>query len=153
MSVGSICNHNVATIDVDADMVEAAKRMRGAHVGDLVVTDHREGHTIPIGMITDRDIVVEVVAKGVDPDQVKVGETMSRDLVAVHDDSSIEYAIEYALREMQRRGVRRVPVVNGSRELIGILAMDDAVGHLAVQFDHIAGAIRMEQYKESQARP
>lgn len=149
MPVDSICNHNVATIDTDADMVEAARRMREAHVGDLVVVENREGHAFPVGMITDRDIVVEVVAKGIHPSEVKVGDAMSRDLLAVREDNGIDYA----LREMQRMGVRRVPVIDGHGGLTGVLAMDDVVDHLATQLNHIAGAIRIEQQKESEIRP
>lgn len=149
MPVSAVCNHNVATIDADAGIAEAAKRMRETHVGDLVVTEYREGREIPIGVITDRDIVIEVVAKAVDADQVKVGDAMSREIVAVHDDNSIDYA----LQEMQRAGVRRLPVVDSTGKLTGVLSMDDVVDHLATQLTHIAGAIRTEQQKEAQARP
>ena len=149
MPVSTICNHNVATVDTSADMVEAAQRMRDAHVGDLVVTDDREGRTVPVGMLTDRDIVIEVVAKSVDPSQVTVGDAMSRELLSVREDNGIEYA----LREMQRMGVRRVPVVDSKGALSGVLAIDDVVDHLAVQLNHIAGVIRIEQQKETQTRP
>ena len=149
MSVSAICNHNVATIDASSDMIEAAKRMRDTHVGDLIVTDNREGRVVPIGILTDRDIVIEVVAKGVDPNQVTVGDAMSTELLSVREDNGIEYA----LREMQRMGVRRVPVVNGKGELSGVLAIDDVLDHLAIQLNHIAGAIRIERQKETQSRP
>jgi len=149
MPVSSVCNHNVATNDADAGITEAAKRMRETHVGGLVVTEYREGREIPIGVITDRDIVIEVVAKAVDAGQVKVGDAMSREIVAAHDDNSIDYALE----EMQRAGVRRLPVVDSTGKLTGVLSMDDVVDHLATQLTHIAGAIRTEQQKEAQARP
>ena len=149
MSVSVICNHNVATIDASSDMIEAAKRMRDTHVGDLIVTDNRESRVVPIGILTDRDIVIEVVAKGVDPNQVTVGDAMSSELLSVREDNGIEYA----LREMQRMGVRRVPVVNEKGELSGVLAIDDVLDHVAIQLNHIAGAIRIERQKETQTRP
>lgn len=149
MPVSSICNHNVATIDADADMVEAAKRMREAHVGDLMVVEHRGGRVVPVGVITDRDIVIEVIAEGADPSEIKVGDAMSRELLTVHEDNGIEHA----LHEMRRMGVRRVPVVNAESELVGVLAMDDVVDHLATQLGHIAGAIRHEQQIEAESRP
>ena len=148
MPVSTICNHNVATVDTSADMVEAARRMRDAHVGNLVVTDNREGRAVPIGMLTDRDIVVEVVAAGVDPSQVTVGDAMSKELLSVRE----ENGISYTLQEMQRMGVRRVPVVDSKGALSGILAIDDVVDHLARQLNHIAGVIRIEQEKETQTR-
>jgi CBS domain-containing protein len=149
MPVNTICNHNVATVDASADMVEAARLMREEHVGDLIVTETREGHVIPVGIITDRDIVIEVVAKGVAPNLVTVEDAMSRDLLSVREDNGIDYA----LREMQRVGVRRVPVVNSKGDLSGVLAIDDVVDHLAVQLNHIAGAIRIERKKETESRP
>lgn len=149
MPVSSICNHNVATIHPDADLIEAAKRMREAHVGDLIVAEYREGREVPIGVLTDRDIVVEVVSKAVDPEKVTVSDAMSRDVVAVHDDNSIDHA----LQTMQRAGTRRLPVVDVSGKLIGVLAMDDVIDHLATQLTHIAGAIRTEQYIEAKTRP
>jgi predicted transcriptional regulator len=130
-------------------MIEAAKRMRDTHVGDLIVTENREGRVVPIGILTDRDIVIEVVAKGIDPNQVTVGDAMSTELLSVREDNGIEYA----LREMQRMGVRRVPVVNEKGELSGVLAIDDVLDHLAIQINHIAGAIRIERQKETQTRP
>jgi len=149
MPVSAVCNHNVATIDADADLIEAAKRMREGHVGDLVVAEYREGREVPIGVITDRDIVIEVVAKAVAADQVRVGDAMSQEIVAVHEDNSIDFA----LQEMKRAGVRRVPVVDATGKLTGVLAMDDVIDHLASQLTHIAGAIRTEQQKEAQGRP
>ena len=92
MTVGSICNHNVATVHRGVDIEQAAQLMRDEHVGDLIVIETREGRTVPIGVVTDRDIVVEVVAKGVDPTDVTVGDAMSSDLLSVHEDNGIEYA-------------------------------------------------------------
>ncbi|HEY5622275.1 MAG TPA: CBS domain-containing protein, partial [Gammaproteobacteria bacterium] len=128
---------------------QAAQLMRDEHVGDLIVIETREGRTVPIGVVTDRDIVVEVVAKGVDPTDVTVGDAMSSDLLSVHEDNGIEYA----LREMQRMGVRRVPVVNEKGALTGVLAIDDVLEHLALELTRIAGAIRIERDKEIQSRP
>jgi CBS domain-containing protein len=149
MTVNAICDHNVATIELDEDIVTAATRMREAHVGDLIVVEHRGGRTVPVGIITDRDIVVAVVAKRVDPAAVKVGDAMSAHLLTVNEDNGIEFA----LREMRRVGVRRVPVVGENRELVGILSIDDVIDHLAVQLGHIAGLIRLEQSVEAGTRP
>src|SRR5690606_15882644 len=126
MTVGTICNHNVATIEPDADITEAAERMRKEHVGDLIVAEFKDVRLVPVGIITDRDIVVSVVAKKVDPATLKVGEVMSADLLTVREDNSIDYA----LREMRRYGVRRVPVVGSIGELVGVLSINDVVDHL-----------------------
>jgi CBS domain-containing protein len=149
MSVGNLCNHNVATIEPDATVAEAALRMREAHVGDLVVTEQRNGLTIPIGIITDRDLVIEVLAEGIDPATVAIKDIMSRDLVSVHEDNGLEFA----LSEMRRKGLRRLPVVDQKKALIGILSADDVIDHLARLTGYVADAIRIERHTEERTRP
>jgi CBS domain-containing protein len=149
MTVGQICNPNVATIDAAEGVVAAATLMRHEHVGDLVVIESRRGAAVPIGILTDRDIVVSVVAKRVAPDSVTVGDAMTRDVLTVREDTSLEFA----LREMRRRGVRRVPVVRASGDLVGIIAADDIIQHLAMQLSRLADVIRIEQDAELRARP
>ncbi len=149
MSVYTICNHNVATIGRDEDIVTAAARMRHTHVGDLLVVETRGAYVVPIGIITDRDIVVSIVAKGVSPSEIKGGDAMSGELVTVHKDMGVEAA----LREMRRGGVRRAPVVGDEGELVGVLSIDDVIDHLAVQLAHIADIVRMEQRAEADNRP
>jgi predicted transcriptional regulator len=148
MSVNTVCNHNVATIQHGAGIVEAAAKMRAEHVGDLIVVEHRAGKLVPIGILTDRDIVVAVVAKGIDPNSVTVGDAMSSELLKINKDNGIEYA----LREMRRAGVRRAPVVDQADELVAVLSIDDVIDHLAVQLGHIADVIRLEQQSEADKR-
>jgi CBS domain-containing protein len=148
MTVSALCNHNVATIDRNAGVTDAAARMRGEHVGDLIVVDERGGRRIPVGILTDRDIVIAVVAKGVAASAITVGDAMSPELLTVHQDNGIEHA----LREMRRVGVRRAPVVDGAGSLIGVLSIDDVIDHLAVQLGHIADIVRMGQETEVDVR-
>jgi CBS domain-containing protein len=149
MTVDSICNHNAATIDSDADVARAADLMRKEHVGDLIVTAQRNGHTVPVGVITDRDIVVGIVAKNIPPSQVKVGDTLRGKLVTVRESD----AVGFALREMRRAGVRRLPVIDGEDRLVGVLSIDDAIDHLAKQLGEIADTIRIQQDSELSRRP
>ena len=148
MAVSSVCNYNVATIERGADVAEAAERMRSQHVGDLIVVDEKTGGRVPVGIITDRDIVVAVVAKGSSPSSITVGDAMSVALLTVNKDNGIEHA----LREMRRVGVRRAPVVDEDGLLVGVLSIDDVVDHLAVQLGHIADIIRMGQQSEADLR-
>ena len=149
MTVSTICNHNVATVGAADGVVEAAARMRQEHVGDLIVVERRGSHEVPVGILTDRDIVVGVVAKRVPPDQVTVGDVMTRDLLTVRESDGVEFA----LREMRSFGVRRAPVVGVHGELVGVLSIDDVVQHLAMQLGRLADVIRLEQAAESEARP
>jgi CBS domain-containing protein len=149
MTVGLICNHNVATIDANEGLVDAAARMREEHVGDLVVVEQRGNARAPVGILTDRDIVVGVVAKRVSADSLTVGDVMTRDLLTVREDNGVEFA----LREMRRSGVRRVPVVGKRGELVGVVSIDDILQHLAIQLDRLADIVRVEQDAEARTRP
>jgi predicted transcriptional regulator len=123
--------------------------MREAHVGDLVVTETRHGTAVPIGMITDRDLVIEILAEGVDPKDLRIADVMSGDLVTVEEDNGLEFA----LREMGRKGLRRLPVVDCNKGLVGILSIDDVVDHVARLAGYAADAVRTEQQIEAKARP
>ncbi len=148
MTVGSVCNYNVATIERDAGVIDAAGRMRTQHVGDLIVVEEQAGGRVPVGILTDRDIVVAVVAKGASAGAVTVGDAMSAAVLTVNKDNGIEHA----LREMRRAGVRRAPVVDEAGLLVGVLSIDDVIDHLAVQLGHIADIIRMGQQTEIDVR-
>ena len=81
MYVGSICNRDVSVVAKDASVLEAARAMREQHVGSLVVVEESNGERTPIGILTDRDLVVEVLAKEVSPEAVTVGDVMSYELI------------------------------------------------------------------------
>jgi CBS domain-containing protein len=100
---------------------------------------------LPTGVITDRDIVVEVVARGASPDAITVGDTIRRDLVTVPVDADVHVA----LREMRQAGIRRVPVVDGNGKLVGILSLDDVIRHIAKQLNEVAETVRREQDVEA----
>lgn len=148
MFVGEFCSKNAVTIGSAADLVEAAQTMRTQHVGFLVVTEGGEPRGVPVGVLTDRDVVIEVVAKGVDPMAVTVGDAMTRDPLVL----AVEARPEHALRQMRAFGVRRAPVVDGNRRLVGVLAFDDVLDWLAGTLADAAGIVRREQRIERQLR-
>ena len=140
MTIGAICNRQVITVDREIDIAAVASVMRDNHIGYLVVTDARSGGSGPIGVITDRDIVVKVLAKDVDPHTLTVGDVMTPEpLVAADDDG-----IGETLRRMRRMGVRRVPVVGLGGKVSGVLSIDDVVDHLVSQLSDVSGSIRNE---------
>lgn len=145
MEVRELCRHRAVSIGATADLVEAARLMREAHVGFLVVA---EGSG-PIGVITDRDIVLETVAADVDAHDVTVGDAMTPDPVTVVEGASLEEALE----SMRMAGVRRVPVVDDGGRIAGVLSLDDVLEHLAAQLGSVAGSLRHEQAAERLARP
>ena len=148
-TINLICNHNVATVWKDQGITDAAALMREQHVGDVIVVEPRGNGTVPVGILTDRNIVVGVIAKGVAADAVTVGDAMTRNPLTVREDATLERA----LQQMRRHGVRRAPVVRANGDLVGVIAIDDVIEHLAAQLGHLADVIRLEQNAEREARP
>jgi CBS domain-containing protein len=99
-------------------------------------------------VLTDRDTVVAVVARDVDPHALKVSDVMTRKPVFITEDDSIEDSV----REMRRIGVRRMPVIGQSGNLVGVVSIDDVLETLAEELGNIAGTIRNEQRAESALR-
>jgi CBS domain-containing protein len=147
MNIGRICNREVTLAHEDERIDEVARRMREQHVGSLIVVP-RKGGRIPVGVLTDRDIVVEVLAAGLDYRTVTVADVMSREPATVREDDDIVDA----LRIMRTYGVRRLPVVTQSGTLAGIVAIDDLLEFFAGQVDDVVRAIGREQTQEAQAR-
>jgi len=151
MNVGTICQSNVVTTTSGEDLCVAARLMRERHVGFLVAVESMtsDADLKVIGVLTDRDIVVTVVAKEADARTLKVGDIMTRNPLLVSDSCPLEVA----LRHMRDSGVRRVPVVGGRTQLVGVLSLDDVLDALAGELNDVAGAIRSEQHIERTARP
>jgi CBS domain-containing protein len=103
-----------------ATAVEVANLMREHHVGDVVVLATGPEPRTPIGVITDRDLAVEVMAKGIDPGGIHVKQFMRTPVVIAHESEEAELVIE----RMRLNGVRRVPVVD-REQLVGIVTMND----------------------------
>lgn len=149
MSIGELCNRNVVIVGRDESVREAARLMRNHHVGDIVVVEERKENRTPVGIVTDRDLVVEVLAKDIDPESVTVGDVMSFELLTVHEQDSLWDVIP----RMRHEGFRRVPVVNEAGGLEGILSIDDVIELLAEQTAGLAGLISREQQRERDSRP
>lgn len=151
MNVGEICVRNVITVRELDELTKAAEVMREKHIGYLVVVGPKVGEAgfVPIGVLTDRDIVIGVVAKDTDPKTLRVGDLMTRQPVVIDENASLTEA----LSEMRRIGVRRIPVVNRKRLLTGVLSLDDILGALSEELADVAGSIRKEVRMEEALRP
>ena len=148
MSVGEVCKREVVFISRDSTVAEAAKLMREHHVGALVVTGYEEGRPRPLGVLTDRDIVVEVIAEDLKPEDLLVGDVMSFELATVGEDDGISEAIKV----MKGRGVRRIPVINGGGDLVGIFTVDDVMELLAEELSDLVKLVGYEQEREKATR-
>lgn len=145
MGVGEICSREVICINRIESVAKAAQLMRQHHSGSVVVVEEKAGARTPIGMLTDRDITVGVVAVGLNPEAVSVGDIMSGELLSVHEDAGIAETTEL----MRVRGVRRIPVTSSRGSLIGILAADDVQSLLAEEMSALASIGERAQRRES----
>jgi CBS domain-containing protein len=137
VSVGRICLRDVDLAEAGESVMEAARRMRARRVGTLVVVDEA---SVPIGLVTDRDLTVRVLAEGGDPRTTLVGEVMTREPRVVSE----ETAIEAALGLMKSGSFRRLPVVDRERKLVGIVSLDDVLALLAEEFALIGTLLERE---------
>jgi CBS domain-containing protein len=119
--------------------------MRHHHVGDVVVVEERGGRYFPIGILTDRDLVVEVLASDVTPETLLVGDVMSFELVSAKEDESVLDAI----KRMRDKGVRRMPVVSADGALEGIITMDDLLDLIAEQLADLVAMVGRGKRRES----
>ncbi|HZZ93713.1 MAG TPA: CBS domain-containing protein [Usitatibacter sp.] len=145
MKTGDLCKRQPVTATPEATLCQVAVLMRANHVGSVVIVDAAGK---PVGIITDRDIVVEVVAAQLDPRSVKVGEVMSRHptLALATDDAS------WSLKVMRDRGVRRLPVMDEGGALVGLVALDDLLESAASGLVDVVQAIGTERLIEGQRR-
>ncbi len=148
MPIGEICNREVVIVQPSKSALEAAQLMRQHHVGDLVVVEERGGFRVPVGIVTDRDLVVEIMAPALDPSAITVGDIMVSDLATVTENIGVFEAIQY----MRTKGVRRLPVVDGNGWLVGILALDDLLELLAEEMSAFARLVKREQKREMISR-
>jgi CBS domain-containing protein len=145
MRIGEMCTTQTIVCTRDESVQGAALLMRSHHVGDVVVIDQPNGERIPAGILTDRDIVVSVIALGLDPASLLVGDIMSEDLLTCSEKDDVYATIE----RMRMRGIRRVPVIDARGELTGIVSADDLLGFLAEEMSELA---RIGPHQQSQER-
>ncbi len=149
MTIGTICNRDTIFTTRNSSIVDAAQLMRDHHVGDLVVVDEQAGRRVPVGIVTDRDLVIEILARQVAPGSVTIGDIMSGELVTAREGDGLFDT----LQRMRAKGVRRVPVVDAGGALAGIVAVDDFLDLLAEEISALARLVSREQARERTARP
>ncbi|HET9109159.1 MAG TPA: CBS domain-containing protein [Steroidobacteraceae bacterium] len=150
MNVGSICKRQIVTVTPRSDLAAAAQLMRDKHVGFLIVVEPepQAQYGRPVGVLTDRDIVISVVARGADPTLLTAGDVMNREPVLAQESDSVDQA----LRTMRRMGVRRLPVIGSRGMLTGVLSLDDVLDVLAAEIGEVSGTVRNEQRIEGVLR-
>ena len=143
-AIGEICKRDVVCTTRNTTIQAAAKMMRHYHVGTLVVIDETDGNRMPEGILTDRDIVIEIDALDLAPKAITVGDIMSYELVTVREDEGLLQTVKI----MRCKGVRRLPVVDRDGDLAGIVSIDDLLEALTEQMTEMARILGREREHE-----
>ena len=145
MQAGEVCSREVYIVRPDEPLADAAREMRKRHVGALVVVETRGKLTIPVGIVTDRDIVCGQLARSADLFCLTVGDVMTRNPTLIAETESLSQAIE----RLSAKGVRRAPVVNDAGDLVGIVSFDDLLPAVAEDLSALARLIGTQSRKEA----
>lgn len=148
MPIADCCTREVVCCTVDTTVQEAAALMRKYHVGTVVVLDNKPGHTEPLGVVTDRDIVIETVATGLDTATFTAGDIMSTPVARVREDAGVFDA----LHTMHEHGVMRLPVTSARGELVGLVSAVDLLQLLAGEINLLAASTEREREHEKRVR-
>lgn len=149
MRIDEICTREVVSCQRTTPIVEVARLMRGHHVGSVVVVLEQNGKRIPTGIITDRDLVIEVLALDVELPALTADDIGSTALITVRDSDDVFETLEL----MQQKGIRRVPVVDVEGALVGIAVLDDLLALVSEELSLMARLISRERLHERSARP
>lgn len=140
-SLSELATREVVTVEPETSVFDAARIMRQGNVGTVVIVEKKAGRQLPLGILTDRDIVYEVVALDLEASDLTVGDIMSLDLVTIDSDADLLSALEL----MGRQGIRRVPLVDADGGLCGIFSMDDALEQVTNELENMLVLIRRQR--------
>lgn len=148
MSINTLCNRDFVAVGRDDTVFKAAALMRQNHIGDVLVVEKVQDAVLPVGIVTDRDVVIEIIAPGLDPHVITVGDIMLPAIFTIEENAGIFDAI----RLMADKGIRRLPVVKKDGGLTGIITLDDLLLLLAKEFCSFAKLLTREQQNETEKR-
>jgi CBS domain-containing protein len=148
MAIAEICSREVVFVTRNESCADAARLMREHHVGALVVIAQDAVPRIPVSMITDRDLAVGVMALGLDPEKTLVETVMRPDVALLRESEGVGRAIAL----MREQGVRRLPVIDASGALVGVLAADDLIDLFAEELSGLAAMIGAGPQRERKER-
>jgi len=149
MLAGEYCNRDVVIIGKTDSIFKAAKLMRDHHVGDVLVVESRNGERVPVGILTDRDIVIEIIAVEAELNALSVQDVMSFKLITSNEKDDLMATI----KRMRINGIRRIPIVSQAGGLVGILSIDDILDVISEQLMDVDQIIANEHDREKEHRP
>ncbi len=136
MSLGNLCRREIICVDPRTTVKEAAKLMEEKNIGSTIVVQERK----PIGILTDRDILLRVMNRGLDPEKTFVDEVMTKKIVTLRGDTGLFEA----LQKVKGKGMRRFPIVDSNGNLQGIMTLDDIFYLLGKEMSDMASIIERE---------
>lgn len=148
LSVGAICTRIVTAVEGSTPLTEAAHLMRRDHIGCVVAIDAKDDGSKPVGILTDRDIVVATLALDLDARQLQVEDIMTREPVTIGEDEPLMAAVD----AMRVHGVRRMIVTSRDGALVGMLSFDDVLAAMAIQLNAMTEALVTGRMREGDAR-
>jgi CBS domain-containing protein len=148
MLIGEICTREVVQCHPATSALELAQMMRSSHVGDIVVVDQPNGKRVAVGIVTDRDLAVQVMAAERDPLTTTAREIMGQELVTVGERNDVHETAEL----MRFKGVRRIPVVDEDGGLVGIVTLDDLLAIIGDELTLLGRVFARERVQEEHTR-
>lgn len=144
MSIGLFCTRDTVIVRREDSIYTAAKLMREHHVGSVVVVEDAGDGVKPVGLLTDRDLVVEILAKELDAQTVTVGDVMSLGVITAKESDGVWVT----LKRMRSQGIRRLPVTDNSGILLGIVSVDDILELLVGELTDLVKLSDRERERE-----
>ncbi|HEX6005273.1 MAG TPA: CBS domain-containing protein [Burkholderiales bacterium] len=144
MNVARIYTRSVVSVPRSKTLQQAAILMRDFHVGALLVTEDAPNTDQAIGIVTDRDLVVQALAEGAMPDELRIDQVMTPEIAGVSESADAHEA----MTTMRDAGVRRLAVTGEGGAVVGILSLDDVIDALSIELENVAGVIRSERGHE-----
>ena len=136
MSLGNLCRREVVVVNQGTPIKEAVKFMEEKNIGSVIVV----GGGKPVGIATDRDILLRVVNKGLDPEKSSVDDVMTKEIVTLKEGMGLFEALE----QVKGKGIRRFPIVDARGNLKGIMTLDDIIYLLGKEMADVASIIERE---------
>ncbi len=142
----AVSKDQLVSIEANAPVLEAAQQMLKHHVGNIVVTDSKAGKKKAVGIVTDRDLTIAGLARNLDPKTTTVQEVMNKSLTTVTENEEIFSMIA----KMKENGVNRLPILNSSGEVMGIVTSKKLVQVLVQGLQELSALSIQQHQKENE---
>ena len=145
MEIGEICSREVYVVRPDEPLADAVREMDRRHIGTVVVVEASGKSLVPIGIVTDRDVLCGQLKRHADLFTLTVRDVMTSDPWTIGESCGLAEAIT----GLRARGVRRAPVVSDARDLVGIVSLDDLLPAVAEELSSLAKLIGKQADREA----